>query len=189
MSPPLAKAFEKAGKQEESLALADLNGTQQSYSKAVYSHLRSLTQGLKRAARLVRSVPKGNGFEAWRRLVRQFDPQNPEVQGLITYGVMHMAKSIADVPFILNEFEQALEEYAEATGTEGINEDTKKTIMMQICPPELREATRDTIMAAQKTQQTISANYLTTIPKQRCEFDDAALGEAVLMDAGHVEEG
>ena len=189
----VAKAFDKAGKQEEPLALGDLSATQLSYSKAVYSHLRSLTQGLKTAARIVRSVPKGNGLEAWRRLVKKFDPQNPEVhaaklQGLITYGVTHKAKSISEVPFILNEFERALEEYTEATGTEGINEATKKTIMIQICPPELRKGVRDTIMAAQKTQHSITSIYLHTIIKQRCEFDDAAMGEAVPMDANQVDE-
>ena len=109
----IAKAFEKAGKQEQALNLGDMNQQQAAYAKAVHAHLRSLTQGMKKAARIVRSVSAGNGLEAWRRLVRKFDPQHPEVHAmkltnLITYGTNHKTNNVTDVPAILDEFNKTL---------------------------------------------------------------------------------
>ena len=52
---------------------------QLAYSKAIYGHLRFLTEGFRKAAKIVRLVKGDNGLEAWRKLVRKFDPQNAEV--------------------------------------------------------------------------------------------------------------
>ena len=79
-----------------------------------------------------------------------------------------------------------LDDYEEATGDCGINDSTKKTIMMQLLPASLRVATRDTLMAARQTFVGVSAEYLGTIIVQRCEFDEAAMGSAIPMDAGGV---
>jgi len=59
--------------------------------------------------------------------------------------------------------------------------------MMQLLPPSLKIATRDTLMAARQTFSQVSAEYLETIIVQRCEFDEAAMGSAIPMDAGGVE--
>ena len=59
--------------------------------------------------------------------------------------------------------------------------------MMQSCPPALRTATRDTLMAARQTMTAVSPEYLATIVTQRCEFDEAAMGSAIQMDAGGVD--
>ena len=42
-------------------------------------------------------------------------------------------------------------------------------------------------MAAHQTFVSVSAEYLETIILQRCEFDEAALGSAIPMDAGSVD--
>ena len=68
-----------------------------------------------------------------------------------------------------------------------INEAIKKTILMQLFPPALKIATRDTLMAARTTFASVSAEYLETIIVQRCEFDDATMGSAIPMDAGGVD--
>ena len=47
---------------------------QLAYSRAIYAHLRSLTENFRKAAKIIRLVKGDNGFEAWRRLVRKFDP-------------------------------------------------------------------------------------------------------------------
>ena len=59
--------------------------------------------------------------------------------------------------------------------------------MMQLLPPALRVATRDTLMAARQTFTQVSPEYLETIIVQRCEFDEAAMGSAIPMDAGVVD--
>ena len=80
-----------------------------------------------------------------------------------------------------------LDDYEESTVDCGINDATKKTIMMQLLPQALRVTTRDTLMAARQTFVSVSPEFLRTIITQRCEFDEAAMGSAVPMDAGAVE--
>ena len=58
--------------------------------------------------------------------------------------------------------------------------------MMQLLPPALRVATRDTLMAARQTMVGVTPDYLSTIV-QRCEFDEAVMGSAIPMDAGGVD--
>ena len=187
----IATAFARAAKQEGKLDLAGLTEEQVSYSRAIYGHLRALTEGFKRASKIVRLVKEDNGLEAWRRLVRRFDPQNPQVhamqlQHLIMWGANHAVKSVADVPQALDQFERAMDDYHDVTGEEGINEGTRKTIMMQLLPAALVKATLDTVQAMQKDIKTISWTLLSTTICQRCEFDEAAMGSAVPMEFNAV---
>ena len=59
--------------------------------------------------------------------------------------------------------------------------------MMQLLPPAPKIATRDTLMATRQTFAAVSAKYLETFSVQRCDFDDAAMGSAIPMDAGGVD--
>ena len=59
--------------------------------------------------------------------------------------------------------------------------------MMQFLPQSLPVATRDTFRAARQTFVSVSADYLKAIIVQRCEFDEAAMGSAIPMDAGGVD--
>ena len=50
-----------------------------------------------------------NGLEAWRKLVRKFDPQNVEVyaaqlEHIVTSGTRNVVKSLGDVPTILKRY-------------------------------------------------------------------------------------
>ena len=58
---------------------------------------------------------------------------------------------------------------------------------MQLLTSSLKIATRDTLMAARQTFVGVSADYLETIIVQRCEFDEAAMGSAIPMDAGGAD--
>ena len=87
----IGKAFVRAAKQEKTLDLSGLTALQVAYSKAVYNRLAGLTENYKKDARIVRLVKGQNGLEAWRRLSRRFDPQNPAVhaadlEAIITFG-------------------------------------------------------------------------------------------------------
>ena len=95
---------------------------------------------------------------------------------------------MGDVPIVLDQFQRLLDDYEEATGDVGINDSTKKTIMMQFLPQPLCVATRDTLMAARQSFVGVSPDYLSTIIVQRCDFDEAALGGAIPMEAGAVEQ-
>lgn len=188
----IGQAFKRAGRQDDPLDVSALTVTQAAYNKAIYGHPRALTEGFRKAAKVDRLVKDDNGLEAWRKLVRKFDPQNAEVHAarleqLITFGSRSGVKSLGDAPTILDTSRRALDDYEEATGEAGINEATKKTIMMQLLPPALKIATRDTLMAARTTFAGVSAEYLETIIVQWCEFDDATMGSAIPMDAGGVD--
>ena len=125
----IGQAFVRAGKQESPLDVSGLTVIQNAYPKAINGHLRALTEGFRKAAKIVRLVKNGNGLEAWRKLVRKFDPQNAEVyaahlEHLVTFGTRNGVKSLGDVLTILDQFRRALDDYEEATGEVGINEST-----------------------------------------------------------------
>ena len=188
----IGQAFLRAGKQESALDVSGLTPIQDSYSKAIYCHLRSLTEGFRKASKIVRLVRNVNGLEAWRKRVRKFDPQSAEVhaaqlEAIVSFGMRSTVKSLGDVPTILDQFRRVLDDYEEATGDPGINDSTKKTIMLHFLPLALKFATRDTLMVARQTFSQVSAEYLETIIVQRCEFDEAAMGSAIPMDAGGVD--
>ena len=75
----IGRAFHRAGKQDQPLDVSGLTEIQVRYSSALYGHLRALTEGFRKAAKIVRLVRNENVLEAWRRLTRKFDPLNPEV--------------------------------------------------------------------------------------------------------------
>ena len=75
----ICKAFLRAGKQENALDISGLTVLQLACSKAIYGHLRSLTENFRKAAKIIRLVKGNQGLEAWRSLVRRFDPQSREV--------------------------------------------------------------------------------------------------------------
>ena len=98
-------------------------------------------------------------------------------------------RQMGDVPSVLDQFQCVLDDYDEAAGDTGIKELTKKANMMQLLPVALKTATRDTLMAARTTVKEVSPDYLATVVCQRCQFDEAATGSAIPMDAGPVADG
>ena len=99
--------------------------------------------------------------------MRKFDPQNAEVfasrlEQIVTFGTRNAVRQLEDVPTVLDQFRRVLDDYEENTGDVRINDSTKKTIMMQLLPPALRVATRDTLMAARQTFTQVSPEYLET---------------------------
>ena len=63
----ISQALKRAGKQEDPLDVTGLTPMQAAYSKAIYGHLRALTEGFRNAAKIVRFVKDENGLEAWPR--------------------------------------------------------------------------------------------------------------------------
>ena len=103
------------------------------------------------------------------------------------FGSRNAVKQLGNVSTVLDKFQGVLDDYEEAAGDVGINDQVKKTIMMQLLPPSLKTATCDTLMAAHQTFKGVTPEYLSTITVQRCESDEATMGTAVTMDAGAVE--
>ena len=63
----IGKAFKRAGRQESPLDTSGLTPLQASYSKAIYGHLRSLTEGFCKASKVVRLVKGDNGLDTLER--------------------------------------------------------------------------------------------------------------------------
>ena len=124
--------------------------------------------------------------------MRKFDFKSAEVhvahlEHIVTFGTRNMVKQVGDVLTVLDQFQRLLHDYEEPTGECGISDSTKKTIMMQLLPPALWVATPDTLLAARQTFVGVSPDYLASIIVQRCEFDEAAMGNAIPIDAGLVD--
>ena len=135
----IGQVFKRASKQEDPLDVSGLAVIQIAYSKAIYGHLRALTEGFRKAAKVVRHVKNERGLEAWRKFVHKFDPQKAEVyaaqlEHIVTFGTRSVVKSLGDVPTVLDQFRRVLDDYKEATGEVGIDDSTKKTLMMQLLP-------------------------------------------------------
>ena len=95
----IGRTFLCAGKQDQPLDVSGLTDVQARYSSALYGHLRALTEGFHKAAKIVRLVKNVNGLEAWRRLTRKFDPQIPEVHAaqleqIVTFGTRNVVKQL-----------------------------------------------------------------------------------------------
>ena len=80
---------------------------QAAYARAIYAHLRSLTEGYKKAAKIIRVVNNENGLEAWRKLVRRFQPQNTEIhaqrlEDIVMWGHKNATTNVAEVPDLLD---------------------------------------------------------------------------------------
>ena len=54
----IGQAFKRAGKQEDLLDVYGLTPLQSAYSKAIYGHLRALTEGFSKAAKIVTLVKR-----------------------------------------------------------------------------------------------------------------------------------
>ena len=52
-SEEIGEAFKRAGKQEDPLDTTGLTPLQSAYAKAIFGHLRSLTEGFRKAAKVV----------------------------------------------------------------------------------------------------------------------------------------
>ena len=92
----VATGFERATKVKEFIE-PPVDESQKAYSEAIYGHLRMLTEGHKKAAKIVANVRGDNGLECWRRLSRKFDPQNATVhanklQSIILLGAQNRVK-------------------------------------------------------------------------------------------------
>ena len=103
------------------------------------------------------------------------------------FGSRNAVKQLGNFSTVLDKFQRVLDDYEEAAGDVGINDQVKKTIMMQLLPPSLKTATCDTLMAAHQTFTDVTPESPSTIIVRRCEFNEAAMGIAVPMDAGAVE--
>ena len=101
------------------------------------AYLVSHTEG--QAAQII-SAANGSGCEAWRLLVRRYDPRTSESKRALMKRVINtqMAKSMADLERTLQEWEIVLRRYEKASG-QSIHDDIKVNCLIAMCPVRLQE--------------------------------------------------
>ena len=92
-------------------------------AKRLYLALALVTRGA--AQNVVRAVETGNGFEAWRRMVRRYDRRDSQcVMGLLQTIVMRLGDK-------LNEFDILVTKYEQMTG-ERISDRIKVAVVSRV---------------------------------------------------------
>lgn len=101
------------------------------------AYLISHTDG--QAGQLVSSA-SGVGFEAWRLLMKRYDPRTSESKRALMKRVINIqpAKNMQDLERTIQEWEESLRRYEKATGKE-LDADIKVNTIIAMCPPKLQE--------------------------------------------------
>ena len=104
----------------------------------LYSVLNALTDG--DAKGIVESAAAESGLEAWRSLIRQYDPRTTARTMHDIGAILHpgKAKKLVDFPALVLKWEQLLDEYAARTG-ERISDAQKKYILKNMLPDDWME--------------------------------------------------
>lgn len=120
-------------------------GARASDVKFVYGHLKKL-MGDKESKKIVKNTPYDHGAEAWRRLVRKFNPQTQPIKSrrlrdVTNFGIRHASSDIKDVITVLADFEELILKYKDDYNQEEpLNESQKRDTLKIILPREIERA-------------------------------------------------
>ena len=89
---------------------------------------------------IVSSVKDGCGLEAWRLLMKRYEPRTPATKRALLKTIFNMkaAKKVEDIEKNLLKLEEIYNRY-ENMATTKLSEDIKTVIMIELCTPELKE--------------------------------------------------
>ena len=89
---------------------------------------------------IVSSVRDGSGFEAWRLLMKRYEPRTPGTKRALLKAIFNLkaAKKVEDIEKNVLRLEEIFNRY-EVMAKEGLPEDIKTVIMIELCTPELKE--------------------------------------------------
>ena len=97
---------------------------------------------LKGAKQIVLFSPDKNPYEAWRQLYAKYAPNNDASAGAIVDKLVDWkawrCKTIAEVPMVIAAWERLIEEYRREFHQEPINDITKRQIVKNILPEDVR---------------------------------------------------
>ena len=114
----------------------------QKKAKSLYRMLKQKIY-LKEAKRVVVLARGKNPYEAWRLLHAKYDPNNDVSAGSVVKTVLNVSKwkckSIAEVPTTIAAWEKLQDDYEELHADKAINEITKREILKEILPDDVRQ--------------------------------------------------
>ena len=78
----------------------------------------------------------------WRILSRWFNPQSVGLHAASLTNILNpkAAKDIRDLPQCIDSWKDRIRRYYAKTGMEPLNEPTRLSLLLGMCPPQLREA-------------------------------------------------
>lgn len=122
-----------------------------------------LARSCKGAANLIlRKIPRGNGFEAWRQLHQRYDRIDADSSMSVLACILSFdfGTEIAKLEDRLNQFDVLVYTYSSANPTEEISEAVIKAILLQHLPEPLR------------SQLSLQVTAQTTLAVTRSKIDD-----------------
>ena len=140
---------------------------------------------------IVRSCGKNNGFEAWRRLTRRFDPSTGGRRRTMLRHILNpKCNKLEDLSNTVEQWEGQLRLYESRKRSDGIrhtlDNEIKIAVLEHLCPPELE---RHLQLTYQEVRSEVSL-YLETRLGSRLRIGTAAQpDEAVPMDVGGFGKG
>jgi hypothetical protein len=97
---------------------------------------------LKSARQVVSLTPGKNPYEAWRLLFAKFAPRNDATAGAIVLKICDWkawkCKVLGDVPVTIAAWEKMQDEYTQEFGDKPINEITRREMLRNMLPDEIR---------------------------------------------------
>ena len=107
-------------------------------NRDLYAALASLVEG--ESLDIVKTVTEGEGFEAWRKLVRNFDPQSAGRRRNSIKSLMNPAQAqFSDLPSSVEKWEKRISEYESRTGSQPFHDDIKASVLIGMCPNKLQD--------------------------------------------------
>ena len=108
------------------------------FNSLLYNILITKLKG--EAFSLVTSVSDGCGFEAWRLLMKRYEPRTPATKRALLKTIFNMkaAKKVDEIEKNILKLEETYKRY-EAMSDAKLPEDIKTVIMIELCTPKLKD--------------------------------------------------
>ena len=123
---------------DEAFVSRKMVGTARGYDKVLYTMLVSGCQG--RAAAIVRLLPFGAGFHAWRKILGEYEPAQASRHVAMLMGILDPAwKAQGTQAFStdLLKWERQVMDYTIAT-THGVRDEVKIAVVLKHAPSDVR---------------------------------------------------
>ena len=106
-------------------------------SKQIYTVLAAILDG--EALSIIMNIPGRNGFEAWRKLNKRFDPQTAGRRKHAMSTILNVKSvSLKELPASIERCEKYVREYEEANKTT-LTDDVKTATLTDMCPSNLSQ--------------------------------------------------
>ena len=134
----IADALDQAEAAGRAVPLHTLRAELQESSRKVYFVMAMLLHGP--PLLLLRSVERGNGFEAWRRLRERYESATASRLHAMLQGILRpeqFGEKAAEFEIHLQEWEQKISKW-ETMADDILNDSVKRQILLEMSPPSVR---------------------------------------------------